>query len=267
MNLNLFNQVCYNHFQLMHTDIKNNWYEDFFSGLNCEMWENAIPAVWTEKEVDFLIETLAVKPGDTVLDIPCGYGRHAIELAKRGFQLTGIDISAEYVGKLRDRAHAEQLPIQVIQGDVLTTRIGCTFDGAYCLGNSFGYVNYEGMTKFVKNVSAVLKPGARFVINSGLIAESILPNFPKTGHYELGDLVMDISNSYVIGESYMATQLTYTKEDRSEVHYFKHYVYTLSEVKRLLDKCGLHTLAVYNSTEKQAYQLGDSQIYLVAEKR
>lgn len=249
----------------MHTDIKNNWYEDFFAGLNCEMWEKAATPEWTEKEVDFLIETLAIKPGDAVLDIPCGHGRHAIELAKRGFQLTGIDISAEFVGKLRERIRAEQLLIQVIQGDVLTTRIGDTFDGAYCLGNSFGYVNYEGIINFMTNVSAVLKPGARFVLNSGLIAESILPNFPKTGHYVLNDLIMDISNSYVVDESYMATQITYTKGDRSEMHYFKHYVYTLSEVKRLLANCGLHTLAVYNSTERVAYQLGDQQIYLVAE--
>lgn len=104
------------------------------------------------------------------------------------------------------------------------------------------------------------------MINSGLVAESILPNFPKAGRYVLGDLTMDISNSYVVEESYMATEITYTKPDRSEVHYFKHYVYPLSEIKRLLERYGLRTIAVYNSTEKQTYQLGDQQIYLVAEK-
>ncbi|HEX9959033.1 MAG TPA: class I SAM-dependent methyltransferase, partial [Fibrella sp.] len=99
------------------------------------------------------------------------------------------------------------------------------------------------------------------------VAESILPNFPSTNRYVLGDLVMDIANSYVIDESYMATELTYTKADRSEKHYFKHYVYTLAEIKRLLAKHGLQTMAVYNSTEKQHYQLGDHQMYLVAEKQ
>lgn len=251
----------------MTIDIKNDWYINFFSGLNCEMWQKATTAEWTEKEVDFLIDTLAIKPGDDVLDIPCGFGRHTIELAKRGFNLTGIDISAEYTQQLNEQVNAEKLPVQVIQGDILTTEIGRTFDGAYCLGNSFGYVDYEGMTVFVKKVAEVLKSGARFVINSGLVAESILPNFPKTGHYVLGDLTMDISNAYVVGESYMATELTYTKEDRSETHYFKHYVYTLSEIRRLLASYGLRTIAVYNSTDKGTYQLEDRQIYLVAEKR
>lgn len=123
------------------------------------------------------------------------------------------------------------------------------------------------MTHFVRNVSEALKPCARFVINSGLLAESILAHFPTTGQYILGDLTMDVSNTYVVEESYMATELTYTKGGHTETHSFKHYVYTLSEVRRLLERFGLSTLAVYNSTEKTPYQLGDQQVYLVAQKQ
>ena len=250
----------------MNTTIDNNWYETFFSGLNVEMWEKADLTDWTRNEIDFLITTLAIKPGSAILDIPCGYGRHAIELAKRGVQVTGIDISAEFLQTLQKRIADEHVSIQVIQGNILTMTIGQSFDGAYCLGNSFGYVDYDGMDVFVGKVANALKPGARFVINSGLVAESILPNFPKTHQVLLGDLIMDISNSYVVDESYMATEITYTKPGRSEVHRFKHYVYTLSEIKRLLERYGLRTIAVYKSTEKEMYQLGDQQIYLVAEK-
>ena len=250
----------------MTTPIKNEWYEDFFAGLNCEIWERAATTEWTQQEADFLVVTLNVKPGAALLDIPCGFGRHTLKLAKRGFSMTGIDISAEFVRKLREQVAAEQLPVQVIQGDLLTTNITSAFDGAYCLGNSFGYVDYEGMGVFVEKVASVLKPGAHFVVNSGLVAESILPNFPQTKHYVLGDLTMDIRNEYVVGESYMATELTYTKGDHVEKQYFKHYVYTLSEIKRLLARFGLQTVAVYNSTEQQPYQLGDAQLYLVAQK-
>ena len=248
------------------TTIKDEWYKDFFSGLNCEMWVKAVPDDWTQREVDFLIATLQVQPGASLLDIQCGYGRHLIELTKRGYHLTGIDISAEFLTMLAKRANAEGVPVQVMQGDVLTTRIEASFDGAYCLGNGFGYVDYEGMSTFVQNVAATLKPTARFVINSGLVAESILTHFPTTNQYELGDLVMDIRNGYVVDEGYMATEITYTKDGRSETHQFKHYVYTLAEIRRLLARHGLRTVAVYNSTEQGAYQLGDQQIYLVAEK-
>ena len=250
----------------MNTTIDNNWYEEFFSGLNCEMWEKAVSPEWTTREADFLISALNVQPGATLLDIPCGHGRHTIELAKRGFDLTGIDISAEFLQTLQQQMEAEQLPIRVIHGNILTTELTTSFDGAYCMGNSFGYVDYDGMDVFVGKVAKALKPDARFVVNSGVVAESILTHFPETGHYELGDLTMDIRNSYVVGESYMATELTYTKAERTEVHRFKHYVYTLSEIKRLLTKHGLRTVAVYHSTEMMNYQLGDQQMYLVAEK-
>ncbi|MBD2702006.1 methyltransferase domain-containing protein [Spirosoma sp. BT702] len=250
----------------MITTIKDQWYETFFSGLNCELWERAVTPEWTKQEADFVISVLNVEPGATLLDIPCGFGRHTVELAKRGFSLTGIDISAEFLQTLRERINTEQLPIQVIHGNILTTTINDSFDGAYCLGNSFGYVDYDGMDMFVEKVANALKTGARFVINSGVVAESILVNFPKTNRYVLGDLTMDIHNEYVVGESYMATELTYTKPDRSEVHHFKHYVYTLSEIKRLLARHGLQTIAVYKSIEKLPYQLGDQQMYLVSEK-
>lgn len=250
----------------MNPIINNNWYETFFSGLNCEMWTKAVTADWTNQEADFLVDTLHIQPGVTLLDIPCGFGRHALELAKRGFRMTGFDISAEFLQALNERVETEQLPIEVIQGDILTTAINGSFDGAYCLGNSFGYVDYEGMNVFVEKVAAALKPGARFVINSGMVAESRLPNFPKTGHYVLDGLTMDINNSYAVGDSCMLTELTYTKAGHTEVHHFKHYVYTLSEIKRLLARHGLRTIDVYNSTERHVYQFGDQQLYLVAEK-
>ena len=252
----------------MSAPASNDWYKEFFAGLNCEMWERAASDVWTQAEVNFLIDVLNVAPGATLLDSPCGFGRHTLELAKRGYALTGVDLSAEFIHTLRQRSKANKLTIEVIHGDVLTTRFEpSSFDGAYCLGNSFGYVDYDGMDMFVSNVAKALKPDARFVINSGLLAESILPNFPKTGHYVLDDLIMDISNSYLIDESCMATVLTYTKGERTEQHSFKHYVYTFADVKRLLAKHDLRTIAAYNSTEKLAYQLGDQQVYIVAEKQ
>ena len=133
----------------MSTTIKNEWYETFFSGLNCELWEKAVTPEWTTQEVDFLVATLQVNPGAMLLDVPCGFGRHTVELARRGFQMTGIDISAEFLQTLQQRIDTERLPIQVIHGDVLTTEIQSSFDGAYCLGNSFGYVDYDGMNDFI----------------------------------------------------------------------------------------------------------------------
>jgi cyclopropane fatty-acyl-phospholipid synthase-like methyltransferase len=246
--------------------INDNWYEDFFTGINCELWENAVPPEWTNKEVDFLVQQLGVEKGAAILDIPCGFGRHAIDLAQRGFKVTGVDISARFVKNLNEKVKAENLNIQVIEADVLELKLSQQFLGAICMGNSFGYFDFDKMKLFVETVAAALTKGARFIINSGIIAESILPNFESNKSFTVGDITMDVLNTYDAQNSYMASELTYTKNGASEQHAFKHYVFTLSEVTRLLALYGLRVVGTYNSPDGTTYKLGDAQIYIVAQK-
>lgn len=255
--------------QIMVNDIDDNWYKNFFQGINCEIWEKAIPAETTKQEVEFLVSELNLQQGQHILDIPCGYGRHAIELAKRGFNVTGIDISETFIKSLDDKIISEKLNIKTIQADILTVHLNENFSGALCLGNSFGYFNIDKMNLFVEKVSSSLETGARFIINSGMIAESILPNllnYSKKNSYKVENISMKVTNSYNVKDSCMVSHLLYTKERKKEEHSFKHYVYTLGEVKRLLKLFGLNTIATYNSTSKGEYKLGDHQVYIVAEK-
>ena len=253
----------------MITKINDNWYEDFFQGINCEIWEKAIPADWTKQEVDFLVSELNVKPGQHILDIPCGYGRHSIELSKRGFKTTGIDISEHFIRGLTAKINAERLNINAIQADILKVQLNDKFSGALCLGNSFGYFNFDRMKLFVEKVSSSLEAGSKFIINSAMIAESILPNlsnYAKNKSYTVENITMDVSNNYNVEDSYMISNLLCSKEGKAEQHSFKHYVFTLGEVKRLLKLYGLNTIATYSSLSKTEYNLGDQQIYIVAKK-
>ncbi len=250
----------------MTSNISDTWYEDFFKGINCELWEIAIPQEWTNQEVEFLITELNIKQGQSILDIPCGFGRHSVELAKKGYKVTGVDISETFLKTLSEKIKADSLSIETIHSDILSLPINKTYAGAYCMGNSFGYFNYDKMKVFVEKVSSSLEAGSRFIINSGMIAESILQTFKKNRSYTIGTITMDITNNYNVEDSYMVSQLLYTKEGKTEEHTFKHYVYTLGEVKRLLKSYRLNTIATYSSTAKEEYKLGDQQIYIVAEK-
>jgi len=250
-------------------EINDNWYEDFFQGINCELWENAIPPEVTKQEVDFLVSELNVQKGQKILDIPCGAGRHAIELSKKGFYVTGIDISKTFIEGLTEKIMSEKLNIKAVQADILTIQLKEKFSGALCLGNSFGYFNIDRIKLFVEKVSSSLEAGSKFIINSGMIAESILPNFSnyrKNNSYTVGNITMDVTNIYNVEDSYMISNLLYTKEGKTEEHSFKHYVFTLGQVKRLLKSYGLRTIATYSSTSKADYNIGDQQVYIVAEK-
>jgi cyclopropane fatty-acyl-phospholipid synthase-like methyltransferase len=251
----------------MKNNIPDNWYENFFSGINCEMWEKAATPGWTNAEVILIKDVLGLRPPAKILDMPCGTGRHSLQLAEEGFQVTAVDISTEFLNGLRSKAEKQSLPVSIIEADILKFELRGSFDGAYCLGNSFGYFNYSGMQTFVKKVASSLTQNARWIINTGLLAESFLAKFIPENKYELDGLTMEIKNDYDEWSSCLLTTLTYTKNNQQETHCFKHYIFTLAEIIRLLNMFGLETIAVYNSTNKDAYQLGDAQAYIVAEKK
>src|SRR6266851_1354723 len=66
---------------------RSNWFEDFFHGIANDLWRKAVTAEQTRAEADFLQRTLGKKR--RLLDVPCGNGRHSLELARRGCHMTG----------------------------------------------------------------------------------------------------------------------------------------------------------------------------------
>ena len=97
------------------------WYRTFFEGITVDFWREATTPEWTQRDIELAWRELGLKPGDRVLDCPCGHGRHAVELFRRGCRVTGIDISDEMVRLARESsrsyanvdyktASAEQLP-------------------------------------------------------------------------------------------------------------------------------------------------------------
>ena len=98
----------------------------------------------------------------------------------------------------------------------------------------------------MEKVAGSLETGAKFIINSGMIAESILSNisnYRKNNSYTVGNIIMEVTNIYNVEDSYMISNLLYTKDGKTEEHSFKHYVFTLGEVKRLLKSYVLRTIA------------------------
>ena len=71
--------------------MKSEWFESFFEGPAVEFWVGAVAAMPTAGECDFLEHALGLKAGARVLDVPCGNGRHSLELALRGYSDTADD--------------------------------------------------------------------------------------------------------------------------------------------------------------------------------
>lgn len=116
-------------------------------------------------EAAFVWRALGLKPGDRVLDVPCGAGRHALELAKRGALVLGVDKTQSYLTAAR-KAGARQPRARFVQGDMRRLPFRGEFDAAMNLWTSFGYfARFSDDMKVLKGVARSLKPGGRFLID------------------------------------------------------------------------------------------------------
>ena len=148
----------------------NNW-QTFFDHHAPEYMQNVFTRN-TLAEVDFLIELLQLTPGMSVLDMGCGAGRHSVELAKRGYQVTGVDLSAGMLAEAQKAALAAGVQVEWIQADATLFDSPKLFDAAICLcEGAFGLVNLEEDADFhdsaiLRNICAALRPGAPFLLTA-----------------------------------------------------------------------------------------------------
>lgn len=249
------------------------WYHDFFHGLPQDAWRAAQTDEQTQLDLELLVETLEFGPGDRLLDVFCGYGRHALPLARMGARVTGVDISEEYIDGLR--SDIGKLPLTAVQGDFLqltNADLGAKpFDAGYCLGNSLSFFPRPDMLSFLTRIGSLLKPGGRFLAHSGMIAESVLPDYQARSWQPIGEgdnqsILFLVENEYDPLESRIDSHLTYVRNGVVQTRLAQHYVYTLAELNRLFSEAGFRVIACFGTVDGNPYALGDEAVWLVTEK-
>jgi 2-polyprenyl-3-methyl-5-hydroxy-6-metoxy-1,4-benzoquinol methylase len=113
--------------------VPSNWWQTFFSGLMVESWLQMIGEEQTKGEVEFIKKELGVSPPAKILDVPCGGGRHSLALATVGYQLTGVDISVDFLKAARSSAADRKTSLTWEQRDMRDLPWRQQFDGAFCL--------------------------------------------------------------------------------------------------------------------------------------
>lgn len=248
------------------------WYHTFFHGLPQDAWKVAQTDEQTQLDLELLVDTLGFGPADRLLDVFCGYGRHALPLARMGARVTGVDISLEYIAELQTAADADKLTITALQGDFLAIPAdklshNAPFDAAYCLGNSFSFFPRPDMLAFLTRIAGLLKPGGRFLAHSEMIAESVLPDYQVRNWQPVGDdILFLVENEYDPIASRINSQLTYVRSGDVQTRTANHYVFTLAELCHLFSEAGLSVIACYGNVECHPFALGDEAVWLLAEK-
>lgn len=276
-----------------------DWYGEFFTGMALEVWRAANPPAVTRAEAAFLERELDLEPGSRLLDVPCGNGRLALELARRGYRLTGLDQAGDFLAEGEQAAREAGLEIAWRVEDMRNLpRLSwpASFDGALCFGNSFGYHDREGTAAFLAGLGAALRPGGRLALDTAMTAESILPELEPgaEGIVEVvGGIRMEVTRRHDPARGRIEARYTFTRESggsgpeiptgtqsgiqgesrretrcetRRETRRAWYWVFSVEEIRRLLAAAGLATIEMYGDLDGTPYVAGMPRLLLIAEK-
>jgi SAM-dependent methyltransferase len=248
-------------------DSPTNWWNGFFTGLFADFWRAAIPAGHTVAEVAFFEKALRLSPGSRVLDAPCGHGRHSLELARRGYRVTGVDFSTDLLDSARRSAAAEGLAIDWIERDMREVAEAEAFDAAICAGNSFGYFDDAGNQASLDSAGLALRRGGRFLLESGWVSEALLPNFRERIDMEASGIRFQAENRYDVAGGKVENRFTVSRGAQSETRLAAHRIYAYRELARMLEAAGFSDLEAFGSPAGEPFALGSPRLLLVATKR
>jgi len=244
--------------------VSTEWWSRFFTGPAVEFWRRALPPDHTAAEAVFLEGALGLRPGSRVIDVPCGHGRIALELAARGARVSGIDISEEAIAIARGEAAARGLDAVFEVGDMRDLPFEAELDAVFCFGNSFGYLDDAGNALFLERVARALRRGGRFAMDTGYVAESLLPQLVKRAWYEMGDLTCLAARSYDPRTARLEVEYRFIQDGKVDIRTASSRIHTCLEVVRLFERAGLREVECFGSIDRKPFELGSPSLIVTA---
>lgn len=249
------------------TDVDARWYDGFFG----DDWLAMAPrdAERTAREVDFVVEKLGLERGARVLDLACGHGRHALELARRGYRVTGLDLSQPSLALARETAAAEGLDVELVHGDMRELPWEDEFDAVLSMFTAFGYFEDEADDQRVLGqIARALRPGASLLLDT-ISLFMLARGFQPRAWEELDDgrvLLEDRSYDPLSGRSIATWTLLALDGERSELRHSLR-IYTLPELRGMLARAGLETESAWSGFDGREYGFEGSRLIVHARRR
>ena len=217
-------------------------------------------------EVDQLTR-LSGMNGGRVLDLACGPGRHSVRLARRGFEVTGVDRSAFLLDRARRHAGTEDVAVEWLEEDMRRFQRPASYDLALSLYTSLGFFErQEDNEAVLRNLQASLKPGGRCVVDV-LGREVLARKFAACDVKELEGGALLVQRRTVLDDwAKIETEWIEIREADVERFEFRIWIYSGSELRRMLLEAGFGSVELYGSFEGTPYDVDAGRLVAVATK-
>ena len=243
------------------------WFEDE------SLWVETYPHMFSpariaaaEEEIDPLLRLIGMRP-QSILDLCCGPGRFAVPLARRGFRVTGVDRTAFFLNKARERAAAENVEISWVQVDMRTFVQPGAFDLAISMFTSFGYFDdkAEDLT-VLRNIRESLRPGGALVMDV-VGKERLARTFQPATSSKHADGSVVIDRREVLDDwTRVRMEWTIIKGNAVRVFTIDHTVYSGQELKDRLTAVGFGDVRLYGSIDGAPYGREADRLIAIARK-
>jgi SAM-dependent methyltransferase len=242
------------------------WPVAFFDDDYLRIYRAMLSPEVTAREVDFIESALALPPGGEALDVACGYGRHAIGLARRGYRVTGVDFNPRYLTVAGEDAAAAGTAVRWVAADMRELPFERAFDGAYSYFTSFGYFSDQENERVLAGMARALRPGGRFLLdvpNRDWILthpQQRLWTQLDDGSLLMEETSLDLRRSLVRSRQIHITPASgaqITKESTLRA-------YTCAELESLCARHGLAVREVWGGADRSEYTSESRRLVLLA---
>lgn len=244
------------------------WWEDLFNDDFIRTMAKITDAD-IAREANFIEESLGCEAGATILDLACGTGRHAVELASRGYQVVGFDLSLAMLARASDEAQDRKQKINFVQGDMREMTFEETFDGVFSWNTSFGFFDEEKNAAVIAKVHRALKKGGQFLLDV-VNRDNLIRSAPSLAWFE-GDgcICMDEMQIDFITSRMKVKRTLMMDDGRTKEIEYSIRVYSLHELGKMLHDNGFRVAEVSGRTGTPGVFFGceSPRTLILAEKR
>jgi len=222
----------------------SEWWRSWFGRGYLALYDEYL-AERTPVEIDQLEALLTLRPPQRILDLPCGQGRHAIELARRGYDVTGADLSPYLLEVAEERGRARGDRVRWLSGDMRRPIAGESFDVVLNLFTSLGYFADEADDrKVIGAAAAMLVPGGRFVLEV-INGERVMARFQEREWFTVGQAAVVERRSLDRSARRMVVERTVTTPHETEVNFHALRLYDGRGIDAMLRAAGFGRVELY----------------------